>query len=261
MLGDKVLILISASSIQDLYSKEITRNDGTKVRLWINVPAGKADDRRSTLFVRTGKVINKGPDALNVRVGDIAILSYEAFNDETKIIETSVSQTEEDERVIWVHANTTYHEDDFVAYADRRLVPGNARQMIKQKRDQIVWKRGDIDEVSQVLGWIRGDQLIANDPYVFLNHEEPNKIITTNAGIMYSERQIVLEREVMAVSPRNKYRITPGLKILVFECDTFDIDYDGKKVTCANDSDILGRADELREAVKRFKNKNVPRGT
>ncbi len=233
MLGDRILVRISEKSIQDIYSKEIVRNDGTRTKLFLTVPASDKDDRQSQLFVRTGTVINKGPAASSIVMGDVVILSYDAFNDERKFV-----GMDGDDKIIWVHANTAYHKDNLVAHADRQEM--NGRRI--NRKDQRVWDRGDIDEISQVIGIIRGDKLIANDPYIFLNHEAIDTQRKTESGILHhaDKQKMILERAVLAVPGSGVwYGIAEGDNVMVNESDMFDIVLQDRKITCVNDTDVL----------------------
>jgi co-chaperonin GroES (HSP10) len=249
MLGDKVLVRISDKSIQDIYSKEITRNDGTKTKLFLTVPASDKDDRQSQLFVRTGVVISVGPgryhpetgdrmEMPNIKNGDTVILSYEVFNDEKNFV-----GMDGEDKVVWVSANTIYHTADKWAYADRSMTLGRDRsgqpKMFKNDKDQLVWRKGDIDEISQIIGMIRGDKLIANDPYIFLNHAPTQREAKTKSGIIHTDKEEILERTVLA-TPGDKWKgMKQGDTVLVSEVDTFDIVLSDKKLTCVNDTDIL----------------------
>lgn len=234
VLGDKVIVRISSKSIENIYSKEITRDDGTKVTLFKTVPAGQNDDRQSELFVTTGEVINKGPKA-NVKVGDILILSYEVFNDDSKFIDM-----DGDDKIIWVHSLTTYHDEDFVAYGNRRkVVDGNKSHVLV--KDNLVWKKGEVNELSQVLGIVRGDEVLANDPYVFLNHESAEEEVTTTTGIVYKITQKIITRSVLAVSHESvdRYGIYTGAKVTAKETDTFAVKLADKTLSCINDQDVI----------------------
>lgn len=242
VFDDKVIVRITSKSMQDLFSKEIVRVDGSRVRLWLNVEAGDMDERKATLYVNSGEVINKGPEATNVKVGDIVILSYEVYNDEYRFVEM-----DGEDKIVWVNANTTYHEEDYWAYGNRTKTTGRDRfgvaKMFKNDRDQLVWKKGEVDQVSQILGWIRGNEMFANDPYIFLQHEDHEKKLVTLSGISYSEKPEVITRTVLCSSKKSavKYGITTGDRVLIKEADTFDVKLADKKITCVNDVDLLCR--------------------
>jgi co-chaperonin GroES (HSP10) len=240
VLGDKVIVRFTSKSMQDLFSKEIRRVDGSTVRLWLNVDAAEQDDRKATLFVSTGIVINKGPQAKLIEVGDIAILSYEVYNDPSKFV-----AIDDGDKIVWVNANTTYHAEDAWAYGNRTKVKGRdrfgAHKMFNNDRDQMVWRKGEVEEVSQILGWIRGNEMFANDPYIFLHHEEHEKKLLTLSGIHYSEKPEIITRTVLCSSATSfeKYGITSGDKVRIKEVDTFEVKLQDKKITCVNDVDML----------------------
>src|SRR6202000_1679378 len=129
---DKVFIRITKNSRDSIFSKEITRDDGSKVRLWTNVEAGEIDDRRATLFVQTGIVEAVAENISDILVGDIAIIDYKLCN-----LDDHIVYKDGDDVVYWLNAKTTYHHEDLIAYASRK---GN--------RDQIAYLKGDYDNLS-----------------------------------------------------------------------------------------------------------------
>lgn len=239
LLGDKILVRITKENRESIFSKEITRDDGTKVKLFINTPAqDDMDERKSRLFVQTGIVEAISDEVKGVKVGDIALLDYQLCNSVANFF-----SKDDNGEVFWLNATTTYHESDFVAYQTRR-----------SKRDQIVHSRGDINELSMLLGIIRGDKLIAREPYCFFIHLPITRIITSETGIEYQEKDTILRRKVLAISEESskKFNINIDDNVLVDDRDIFMVEYDGKKIDCIQAEDILA-TEELMTAISGFK--------
>lgn len=228
----KVLVKMSKDDKMSLFKKKILRTDGQLVDLFVNVPAEKDDARASELFVTTGLVCAVGLGVADVRVNDVALLDYNVDNDDSIIISYDGG-----DKLIIVDAVTTYHDGDHIISASR-----------KSSRDQVVWFRGDYDQTTNVVGVIRDDQIIAIDPFVFLEHESNVVHSVTKAGILYEENLKVYKRVVLAVSERSmrKYGIEKGEEVLVQDTDVFTVNYSDKKVSCINDVDILGKASLLK---------------
>jgi hypothetical protein len=228
LFGDKIFVRFTNESMESIYlGKEITRNDGSKVRLFINVPAKDDDDRKAALTIQTAVVEAVSDEIKDIQVGDIAIVNYDLFNAKEKIVyETSEGIT------FCINATTTYHTDTLIAYANRQ-----------SKRDQIVYQKGDFDEVSFLLGIIRGDKLIARSPFVFIDHASNEVEKETRSGIIYKEKQKTLVRRVLAVSDTTseKYSTNHSDKILVFDCDIFEIKLFDKSIDCVYDLDIVAK--------------------
>lgn len=226
VFGDKILVKISNEEREKLFKKKIRRDDGTEVELFINVPAtDHADERTHSLFVNTGIVMGVGDDVEGIKVGDIAILDFQVSN----LISNFVYKDGDDD-VFWINATTTYHTSDMVAYANRR-----------SPKDQIVHKRGDYDELSMLLGVVRGDKFYAREPYVFLNHESNSVTMVGAGGIIYTQTDKILKRSILSVSDQTalKFRVSNGDTIAVDDRDVFDINLNGKKITAVNDQDML----------------------
>jgi len=226
VLGDKIFVKISKEEKEKLFKKKIRRDDGSEVELFINVPAtDHADERTHALFVQTGVIVGVGHLVEDVQVGDTAILDFQVSN----LLSNFVYKDGEDE-VFWINATTTYHKEDQVAYANRR-----------SPKDQIVFKKGDYDEMSMLLGVVRGERLIARQPYVFLYHEENSRMVVSTAGLILQEEDKVLSRKVLAVSKKTTENlgIKNGDEIMVDDRDIFDVTLDGRKMTAVNDVDVF----------------------
>lgn len=241
LLGDKILVRITKENRESIFSKEIVRNDGTKTKLFINVAAtDEADERHARLFVQTGIVEAVSDQVKGVQVGDIALLDYQLCNSRSNKF-----YQDENGDVFWLNATTTYHDQELVAYQTRR-----------SKRDQIVHSRGDVDELSMLLGVMRGDELIARQPYVFLENLPVTKILTTNSGIVFQETDTILTRKIIAVSKETTamYNIKAGDTVLVDDHDIFavEIKKDALKIDCVNDADILATEGLVKQAAANF---------
>ncbi len=226
---DYVLIKISKESREALFTKKIRRNDGSVIDLVIQIPPDKDEDKYSQLAVSCGEIMQVGANIQNVQCGDIAILDYKTDNDDTIIV-----GYEGEDKLIAVYGQTTRYESDYI-------IPENR----KNKRPQIVWQRGDYEHMSELLGVVRGNQLISRDPYIFLNHENTLIEKATLSGIIYTVDEKILEREILAISEESKKRfggnIKEGDKVLVDDFDIFTCQLDDRKISCVNDVDIMAK--------------------
>jgi hypothetical protein len=220
---NKVFIRITKESRDSIFSKEITRDDGSKVKLWTNVEAMDNDDRRATLFVQTGIVEAVADNLTDIKVGDTAIIDYKLCN-----MDDHVVYKDGEDIVYWLEAKTTYHEDDLIAYASRK---GN--------RDQIAYLKGDYDTLSMLLGVVSHGRVYAREPYVFLEHQSNVISKVSPAGILYSETQSNYHRKVLASSPEShkNYGISPGNDVLVHDMDIFMVKLEDQQFDCICDVD------------------------
>lgn len=226
-LHDRIFVRITKESRENIYSKEIIRHDGTKVRLWKAMQAtDDIDERQSFLNVQTG-IVEAVSDKISwIKKGDMALLNYDVCNSPGRFL-----RKDGEDSIYFVEANTTYHDDDEVAYQNRRT-----------RRDQIVHVKGDLCELSPLLGILRGDELIANDPYVFF--DQISNIVTkvSAAKIMYTEKQKILTRKVIAIGEKSteKYGIKKGDTVMLDDFDSFSVKLDDDHgIDCINDEDVL----------------------
>lgn len=225
LLADKVFLRITNDNRESIYSKEITRNDGSKTRLFINVSADPMDERHNSLFVSTAIVEAVADSVKHIKVGDTALIDYTLCNDPSKLV-----YKDEKGEVYWTNANTTYHKEALIA-----------NQTQRSRRDQIVYSAGDIENISSIIGIIRDGILTANDPYVFLEHHSTVKSIITLGGIYMDKKETIFDRRVLAISENSAERtgISTGDIVKVNDPDIFLVKYDKYKVDCINDTDCL----------------------
>jgi len=222
---DKILIRYTQESIDAIFFTTVKKEDGSEARLEINIPAQEIDDRAASIFAESGIVEAVGSNIVpNIQKGDIAIISYELFNDKRKLV-----SEDDNGKVFIVDPTTTYHAEDNIAYGDQQ-----------NPRNQLVWNKGEIDNVSQLLAIIRDGNLSANAPYVFLNYL-PEEQEFNEGGISYTETPEVIERQVLSISELSskKYGVSNGDKISIRTLDTFPVKFLGKELICCNDEDLL----------------------
>lgn len=230
LLGDKIIVRFTPESIESiLMGKEITREDGSKVRLFIATPANDDEDRKSELMVQTAVVTHVSEDITDIQIGDVAIVNYDLFNSKNNKIG---DHDEEGGLSFWLNASTIYHTDTKVAYANK-----------KSKRDQIVYQAGDIDEMSFLLGLIRNDKLIARSPIVFVDHTSNEVARVSGSGLIYTEKLKVFDRRILAISEETskKKNIHEGDKILVADFDIFEIKMNGKSIDAIYENDVIAK--------------------
>lgn len=227
LIKDKILIRISSELRESIYSKEIVDSKGEKIKLWKAIKEiDQLDERASFLNVQTGIVEDVSRGTSWIKKGDIALINYDVCNSLQRF-----AYSDGDDNIYWLDVKTTYHEEDEIAW-----------QTQKSKRDQIVHIKGDYNELSGLLGVIRGEEIFANCPYVFFKHESEIQTMVSSGGVMYDEDKKIIEREVLAISDESseKYGIKVGDRVVLDSYDTFDIKLnDELAITAVNDMDIL----------------------
>lgn len=222
---DFVLVKITKESRESLFKKKIKRLDGSEVELFVNVDSSVAMDRKSEIYVAIGEIVSVGENVKNVYPGDTALLHYLADNNADIII-----GFEGEAKLIGIDAVTTYHADSRVIHESRK---GN--------RTQIVWQKGDYDNLSSLIGTIHGNEMRPREPFVILEHLPTTIQKVSEAGLLYLEREVIIRRKVLAVSEETtkEYGIEKAMEILVNDLDTFDLKIGDGKVSVINDQDVL----------------------
>jgi len=225
-MPDRAILRITAKEREGIFSKQYRRPDGSSYSLIVTVDEQAGFDRKATLFCKTAEVVSVGRQVKNLQAGDIAILDYKVDNDESVVI-----GWENGDKYVCVRAVSTYHEGDTWAYANRQT---------KGSKDIRVARKGQLKSVSDILGCIRGDKLIASDPYVFIEHRTQGKKKTAS-GIEYKDNSTVAETKVLAVSldSSRKFHIEEGRTVFVKFDDIFDVELPDGTICACNDEDVL----------------------
>jgi co-chaperonin GroES (HSP10) len=220
-----IIIKISKESRDNVFKRKFKNDAGEEMVLFLPTPTEKLDANHSEYFVTCGEVYGVGAEVKNIFIGDIGIVNYQVDNDEEIIV-----GYEGEDKLIVIKPFTTRCEKEIVAYANRR-----------SNRDQIVQSVGDYDELSQLIGIIRGEELIAIDPYIFLKHEETIVSKKTKSGIHYTEDEKIIKREILAISEESEKRtnLKKGQFVIMDDFDVFNATLEDRVVSCINDVDIM----------------------
>lgn len=218
---NRVLIKISKKQIEDLVSKEIVKDDGTKVRLFFeHLHFSEGYDRRFQQNVSVGEVMGVGENVKGVQTGDVVILDYLVSN----LIDDLIGYQRDGSQLISIIAHTTYHQNSSVLINGRRA-----------------WAKGDFDHISRILGVVRGDKLIPYDPYVFIEYVSDYLKILNARGEAARSNEVVIDRVVIAAPEGVDYRC--GDRIKIKKDDWFDREVADRKIAICFKSDILCKID------------------
>lgn len=213
---DRVLIKITKGAWDSLFYKDVVRDDGTKVKLFTAIEESEGYDKRYTQNVSVGYVVAAGANVKKVVSGDIAIIDYLTSNDTDNLVGFVNG-----DRLMSIVAETTYHDKDSLPGLDGRKA----------------FVKGDYNIISQLLGVVRNNKVIAFSPYVFLNHKSNLILKVLPNGQISKFKEDMSEREVLAAGDKLSFK--DGNKILLKEEDMFSRDIGGKEVSVMFERDIL----------------------
>lgn len=214
---NKVLIKVSKSAWNSLFSKYVRIADGKEVELFTDIKEDDGYEKRFSQNVSVGVVIAVGRDVSGVLKGDMAIIDYAVTGNDDALVGFVNG-----DRIVAIDAQTTYHTTD------------SAPQM----NGRHAYVKGDVDNLSKLLGVVRMRKVIAFSPYVFLMHEDARKLKVSSGGVMVEEVDEVCTRRVLA-SPSDSV-CAEGDSVLINEIDLFGRVIDGKEVSVIFETDIMG---------------------
>lgn len=213
---NRVLIKITKKQIEDIISKEIIREDGTKTRLFFEpIHSSEGYERRFQQSVSIGEIIGVGSDVDGIDVGDTAILDYLVSN----LTDDCVGYVNGDQ-LISIIAYTTYHQ------TSAPMINGRS-----------AWVKGDYDHISRILGLVREDELVPFDPYVFMEYKPDYMKLLSARGEAMRENTLVVERTVMG-SPEGCIFET-GSVVRLRKDDWFDREIAAHRIAVCFKGDIL----------------------
>lgn len=214
----RVLIKITQSEWNNLFSVWVTRDDGSRIQLFSDVEEEEGYERRFRQNVSVGNVVAAGTEVKGIMKGDVAIIDYLVTANDDALV-----GYQNGNRLVAIRAHTTYHETDSTPMLDGRKT----------------WKKGDFDFLSTLLGVVRMGKIKAFHPYVFLKHEKATKLAVAKSGLLREETEDICTREVISAHPFSGYK--DGDKVMIKESDLFSRYIDNKEVSIVFEQDILCR--------------------
>lgn len=242
---DYVLIKITKKERDALYNKTIKRDDGEEVVLFMQGDKGMDDADANSIFVGFGEITAVGKNLKNIEKGDIGLISYLCDNDETIIVGYDGV-----DKIIAVKAITTRHKEKLMSYASRRPVMDNKGQPVYKdgklqtyNRDRLVFDKSDYEELSSLYGVVRGRELLAIEPYCFLEHKDTKVMKVGRGGIITEDDEKIINRKILSLSEdsSNRIGVNVGDNCLMDDFDVFQIKIGTSTLSCVNDIDLLGR--------------------
>jgi hypothetical protein len=213
---DRVLIKITDEQIESLTSRCIVRDDGTKVKLFTRPAYSKGFDQKFTQNVSIGTALAVGELVTKIVPGDLCIVDYLVTND----LDVFVGYFR-NSLVAAVKADTILHEDDATpAHNGRRA-----------------WVKGDYDTISPILGVIRDNEIVAFDPYIFLEIKKDVIIKVLANGKLVETPDPIATRTVIA-APVN-YALNPGDEIITKSESLFGRYINNKELSVIFKDDVL----------------------
>lgn len=219
-----IMVQLSSDDRRKLFEKPITTTDGRVINLVIKLEAFEQEDAWYEQRMSHGEIVGVGADMGWIMNGDIAILDYTVDADPKRIVHEDA-----DGKYIVIDSRVAYCDSDIILYANR-----------KTPHDTIIQNKGDVEFLTPLLFVKRGDSLIANAPWVVLEHVKLNDEFEESEGSEIATREVmtrIVHRKILATSDDSSYK--PGqTAVIEWDC-IFDKYIDGAIVEVALEDDIL----------------------
>lgn len=239
-VSNNVIIKILNADRDGIFEKSVVRDDGSIVKLITSTDLRllkdddgfefmrsleESDDERSAYFVRTGMVISVGERVNTMQPGDIAILDYNVDNRDDIVI-----GKDREGKYVSVCGVTSFYQEDVIEYAQRN-----------SKRDQVVAFKGEITRLTDIVGVIREEKILAINPYIILSNAPTKYESKTKSGIIHIVNDKIIRRKVIAIPDELKSDLEVGQEILVKDEYCFDIVLDSGIMTGCYAEDIMAK--------------------
>lgn len=213
----KVLIKITASEWENLFSIWVRRVDGTEIKLFTDMEESDGFEKRFQQNVSVGTVIAAGEKVRGIKKGDVAIIDYMVTGGDDALI-----GYQNGNKLVAIPAHTTYHTDSANPYIDGKRA----------------WVEGDFGVISPLLGFVRLGKIYAMQPYVFLKYEKNTRMAVDKIGVRNEVVDEIITREVIGAHPDSGY--VDGDKVIIKDTDLFSRVIDNKEISVVMESDIIG---------------------
>lgn len=179
-----VLVRINKDDKRKVFEVDMENANGEIVSMITSLAAGSETDEYFSQSVHVGDVMAVADDVTLFKKGDVAVLDYLVDSEEKYI-----AYIENDEKYIVLKADTTYHQDDRIAYAS-----------MNQRTDTFTWRKGDVENPSLLFGLIRDGLLIANNDYILLEHKNLTWKGNNKTGLSFweTEGDMVIRKVISA---------------------------------------------------------------
>jgi len=212
---NRVFVKILQQHKDAIFSKMNVRNDGSISELFTEIELESNFEASFAQNVHIGEVLNVGGAVKNIKVGDIAIIDYLVDNADEIII-----GYEDGNKIVSVIGITEYYDHSQESSNERRLL----------------YADGDYKEISQIYGVVSNGNLVAIDPFIFVETKDAIQTMITESGIEYEEEFKISKRKVIA-SYEGAFADVNNVLVLK-EWDIFDRTINGKKVSIIFNEDI-----------------------
>jgi len=184
--SNRVLVKILAEHKESTYVKKIIATDGREFKLFTDTPAEKGSINYYAQSVLVGHVMQIGCDIDNIQVNDLVMLDYTADADEANVMFENP-----DFKVLCLLGKNEYEQED-------EFIPAS----LVTSTDTYVCRKGDVAELSPILGVIRDGDALPNTMMVIAEFHDDEKDIKRIPGVDYDQERLkFVQRKVIRACP------------------------------------------------------------
>jgi len=220
---NRILVEITEEDRDKLFNKIITSTSGQEFKLALQIEEkDRGTDKFYSQTVNMGRVLQVADDCTQVQVDDIVLFDNLIDSDEGIIVEKSIFR-----KKIVILESHTYHNNDY-------LIPPHG----KNHRPKWVWRKGNLDELSRILGIYRDGKLRCPKTLVITDHHNDDDDIRKYVGIIYDYKKIpVVRRVIRAVPEDSQYKV--GENVLVLAEAVMNYDFGPHNFDVFGEDDVL----------------------
>lgn len=219
---NKIRVRISEADRQSLFQKTVLSDKGKEIFIITDVQAQDDQDRFYSQTVNMGIVIDVADDVTSIKKDDILWFDNLVDSGEGIIIEVN-----KDYKDVVIIAEHTYHKNDY-------LIPPHKNQI----RPQWVWRKGDMDQMSRIVGIVRDGVIMAPKGYVIAEYHDDNRDIKKIPGLEYDiKTSIAVPRKIMV--PHQDSGYIPGMYVMVDRTKVMTYDFGRYNCDIFFEEDIL----------------------
>lgn len=220
----RVLVRISKDDRNANTEREIITNTGERIRFFIrHAPDSIAEQKdNNELSVRVGCIIGVSDGVSGLKKGDIAILDYTIDIDEQYFV-----TMDNGDKIVAVPCATTLCKEELIATsADEKYL----------ERNVIVQKPGDVEQLSLLLGIVRGTKFIPNNHYLFCEPQVP----VQQSLILFSspvKQETSVQRKVLFAGKQSGFKA--GQFIVAIKDSNFTVNIADRRFEIIPVTDVL----------------------
>ena len=225
----RILVRLARSERESKMSHLFKMPDGSNGSIITKLPMYEEVDKWE-LNVSVGTVVALSDKADGIEIGDIAIIDYTVDCDEQYVVGYV-----DGDKIVSVPCQTRLHDKDIIVTTYYSKIQNPKTKVVSYvphgEKNIKVAAKGDVDQLSLVLGIVRNNQVIPNESYLFCKVPVVSTAMVEKNGILsYAPvEEKVLQREVIFAHPKSGFKAGDqiiAVRDSAFKLELYDYHFD-----------------------------------